>query len=206
MGNLRIVHVDDSENILKLMKEVLEWGFKSEKGTVELRQDKNFDRVEEDIKNGNLADVYILDNEITERRDLEGAEIAQRIHGRAGKPVVIISLLSSNPDGVVKKYGKELNFRSIPTLSKVTEAHLCFFYVGDCLRRLADEERKLTFEEWLEEQRIERKKESELGAEETLSLKAIQDRMLAYVSMGGEGAFWVSLDKFLKEHKAKKLI
>lgn len=203
MNELNIVHVDDSGNVLSLMKEFIENGFKSKDRVVSLRQEKNFKGVEQDIATGNLAHVYILDNEIT-GGDKEGAEIAQEIYDKAeteGRKVIVINLLSSNPEGVMDLYGEELRNRDIPVLNKITEAHLCFFYIGDCLNRLIKGENKLPFEGWLKENGIRRIEEGNLAREKILSLVKIQRRLQAFITIRAEGAFWTPEGDFINMNR-----
>lgn len=150
MDKRKVVYIDDSLELRMLAGEAFKVGLTKDDTEVEIRED--FELLLEEISTGNLADVYILDNEIAGADD-EGAVMAQKIHDRAkelGKNVLVITLLCSNPEGVYKEYGEGLKSRSIPVLHKRFQAAICGFYVGKVLR----DGQSLLFEEWLKTEGI----------------------------------------------------
>ena len=109
----------------------------------------DFDQLKEELRGGDLAEVYILDNEITGDTS-QGAKLACQIKQRAqelGREVTIISLLCSNPDAVKEIYGSELSVLDIPVGYKLTEAPQVGFYAAACLKA----GRQLNYQGWLRE-------------------------------------------------------
>lgn len=145
-GKFRIVHCEDGSWGPRL-HDMFENGF-GDKVEFELRP--NFSKLKEEIASGKLGEAYILDNEITEDDQVQGGKMAQLIYDKAqelGRDVIIISLLCSNPEGVRKKYGDELDTRGIPILNKTFQALFAAFYIGRCLTK-----GKIGFSQWLTEE------------------------------------------------------
>ncbi|MDO8610666.1 MAG: hypothetical protein Q7R95_09040 [bacterium] len=148
MSNKRIVWVEDSADVRFSLGRMFQNGFKRDGVEYEERPDLNVTK--DEIKSGNLADVYILDNEITGASDIEGAQIAQEIYdaaNRLGRKVIVVTLLCSNPKTVHKLYGDELDKRQIPVLQKLSDAPLIGFWIGACIAQ----DKYMSLNDWLKE-------------------------------------------------------
>lgn len=100
----KIVHIEDDQGHRERLGQIYDTGFQRDGVTFEQRPD--FTSTADDILTGNLADFYLLDNDI-EGQNIRGGAIAQQIHDKArelGKEVTVITLLSSNPEGVRHEY------------------------------------------------------------------------------------------------------
>lgn len=155
---MRIVHVDDDVRGKKVADNFFRRGLQADDTKFETYED--WEQVDKDITSGDLAYVYILDNDIP--YDRAGGSVAQQIHDKAQElqlsgqldhPVLVITLLCSNPDKVREIFGDGLQKRSIPVLSRVTDVFLCGFYIGNAIEKYRKKMEKEipTFDQWLQE-------------------------------------------------------
>lgn len=184
----RVVYIEDGP-----WREVLAPAFKNglAREDVEVENRGNFDKLRQEIGLGDLANVYILDNEITGDRE-EGAQIAQKIHDRAkelGKEVLIITMLCSNPKGVRDTYGDELDKRGIPVLHKNAHAALCGFYVGRCLGK-----GKVSLEDWLTQEGVNL-------PEFNTRIQMVSGEICGSVEKSASGGFYISLRDFVTRNR-----
>lgn len=194
MDKKRIVYVEDGE-FRYAFGAALKNGFKQDGVEVDPRTD--FQQLKQELKEGDLADVYILDNEIAgEEEGKEGGQMAQAIFDRAkelGRDVLIITMLCSNPDGVREQYGQELDIREIPVLHKNIHASLCAFFIGRCLTR-----GKIGFQDWLKEEGV-------VLPEYDEATKGIDGKIYTQVESSKPGSFFQPLREFASMHRKEIL-
>lgn len=201
--DFKIVHIDDDISHLERLGAIFRKGFDNEHITFEQRPD--FDEVQRELVSGDLADVYILDNDI-EGHATRGGAIATQIHDRAeaaGKEVIIVTLLSSNPEGVRREYGNALNERGIVALNKIKDSAIVGFYVGNALEPLinrpAGTEGRIkvpTFSEWSSHEGVT---VSQGGLIPAMDVDYHIGRV---IRMGEGGDFFRRPSAFLAEHRA----
>lgn len=193
MDKRKIVYVEDGD-FRSYYARVLKKGLLRDDVEIDVRE--NFDALVEEMDQGELADVYILDNEVPgDTVEEEGAQIAQRIHDKAlelGREVLVINLLCSNPAGVRKEYGAGLTSRDIPVLSKTNEAALCGFYVGNCLSA----GRKISYSQWLKDQSI-------TLPSDCSESKVVQTEICTRIVVGNgtEGSFYLDPREFITRRR-----
>ncbi|NTU46350.1 hypothetical protein HGA88_01870 [Candidatus Roizmanbacteria bacterium] len=159
----RVMYVEDSENWLEMVGEHLTTGLQSSNTLVETSP--NFDLVRRDLRNGNLPQILITDNDI-EGENTRGAQIAlqlRRASEELRQPIVLITLLCSNPEGVQRIYGEQLTANRIQNLDKREDAGMLGFYCGDILNNLPQLERDRSipnYGDWLNKNEISYSQES----------------------------------------------
>ncbi len=196
----RIVHIEDSEGWREMFADMFSQGF-GDLAIFESRAD--CDLLKQELDSGELANAYILDNEIGYDY---GGELASQIIDRArelGQDIIVVTLLCSSIPQAEREYGQDLRERNIPILDKLLYGALCGFYVARCLK-----EGQVAFTDYIEE----------IGAKTFESVASylyrytertsIADRLMMAVSYGEEGAFFKSFENFLmmnREAMLKKL-
>lgn len=190
MTKKRIEYIEDG-HWRQTLEPAFTNGFAGEGVSVVARED--FTELKADLKTGNLADVYILDNEIT-GKDEEGAEMALEICKRAtelDRDVLVITMLCSNPDTVRKVYGDELDENGIPICCKLTDAAIIGFYIGRCLK----EGTTIDFQEWLTSEGI-------TMPENTKKTRDVQSEITSTLEYGAEpGGFYLRPREFIGQNR-----
>lgn len=152
---IKIVHVEDSSNWRELLGEAFSNGLSRSGVTFESRAD--FVRLVAEIEGANpedLPDILILDNEAPGG---EGSLIALRAKQRArelGKDIIVVNLLCSAPEEVMKKHGADLKVEGIPVLNKTEDAAILGFYLGACVGKEGVIPSKIDFYEWVKQEGI----------------------------------------------------
>lgn len=201
--DFKIVHIDDDMSQRERLGALFGKGFANEHITFEQRPD--FEEVQRELVSGDLADVYILDNDI-EGYSTRGGAIATQIHDRAiaaGKEVIIVTLLSSNPEGVRREYGDALGERGIAALNKIKDSTIVGFYVGNALEPLINRptgtEGRIkvpTFSEWSSQEGVTVSQGGLIPAMDV-------DYHIGRIIRQGEGGdFFRRPSAFLAEHRA----
>lgn len=149
MLNKRIVWVEDSKDMRSTLGGMFKKGFTKE--GVKYEERPNFDSTMREVATGDLADVYIFDNEVLGgESDIYGAEVAKQVVDSAkklGKEVIVVTLLCSNPEDVQRVHGDELKKRGVPALQKNSDAPLLGFWIGACIQA----GKNISLEDWLRE-------------------------------------------------------
>jgi len=147
--------------------------------------------------------MFIFYNEIAGSEPLNGATIAQQIYDIAaslGKKVIVLNLLCSNPDTVIKTYGRDLGSRNIPVLSKFTDAALAGFWIANCISA----GRKIEFTDWLKETTTLRYDPTKYDVGRSMNLearKAIQTALSLSIMDGDEsGCFFQPPRDYIDAH------
>ncbi len=186
---MKIVYVEDGDFRYSFAPSLLN-GLKQDGVEIAIRE--TLDESIEELEQGNLADVYILDNEILPG-DMTGAEFALKIKEKAralGKEVLVISLLCSNPDEVRKEFGPQFTEYGIPVLSKNYHAAFCAFFVGACIR----EGKALQFEQWLQRE--------EFSLPEPPS--RLSDKFMVHVEMNPiAGGYYLQPKEYLDQNRER---
>lgn len=153
---------------------------------------KDFTELKADLKTGNLADVYILDNEIAGEGE-EGAQMALEIHKRAfelSKEVLIITILCSAADKVRELYGDKLDAKGIPICFKLTDAAIIGFYIGRCL----EEGKTVDFQQWLTSEGITMPKNKSEARE-------VQNMVTTQIEIAESGGFYLKPREFIRANR-----
>ncbi|MBM3254537.1 MAG: hypothetical protein FJZ16_09810 [Candidatus Omnitrophica bacterium] len=155
---------------------------------------ENFAELRRALATGELADVYILDNEIV-GEDKEGAQMALAIRQRAcemRREVLVITLLCSAPIEVRKTYGGSLDKNGIPICSKLTDAAIVGFYIARCI----DTGKVLSLKEWLTAEGISM-------PENTREARDVQTKLVVRAEMEEAGGFYLGPREFIARYKER---
>lgn len=185
----RIEYIEDG-SWRDILEPVFKKGLERESIIVNARED--FTQLKQDLELGNLADVYILDNEIAGDHD-RGAEMALKIHEKAtemDKEVLVITLLCSAPDKVKETHGGSLNEKGIPILSKLTDAGICGFFVGRCIR----EDKNLDFNAWIKSEGIQMPQNTPEG-------RGVQNAITIRMEKVEPGGFYLKPREFIEKYR-----
>lgn len=186
--NRLIVHVEDGP-FGDMFKSQLENGLAGDGVSFELRKD--FVKLREELKSGDLAWCYILDNEVLD--SARGAQMALEIHRCAqelGREVLVITMLCSAPDEVRKEYGDVLDDCQIPILSKLGHAALCGFWIGACIKN----EAMIPFDEWI-------RSGGGVLNEDSMSIRAVQNRLLVMIQNREPGGFYQPVSEYVRDRR-----
>lgn len=188
---IRIVHIEDGF-ARKAFEPVFANGFARPNTLFESRPD--FSVLRNELTTGNLASVYILDNEIVgDSEGKQGGEFATEIIRRSmelQRPTLVATLLCSNPLGVRQMYGAELDECKIPTFSKSSQAPICGFWTARCI----DEDRIIPIDEYLALEGIN------LPSEE-LTAWSVQKEVMDTIKNASPGSFYFHPREFVYAHE-----
>ena len=180
----RVVYIEDNEGQRKINGDAFVKGLADESVRVEVRE--NFLELEQELigdAGKELADVYIMDNEILAQRGGGlGTEMAEKILLEAEKrekDVLVITLLCSNPKEAKRCLTKKTlpdgtNLSDVvPCLDKQTEAAFCGFYVATILRdgKLLLDGNLCTFDAWLREKGLTHVIDQELSVRDGINIE-----------------------------------
>lgn len=198
--DIRVKYVEDG-GYGPAIRSAFRTGLQRSDRSVTVEHDLDFYDVLAELESGNLADVYIFDNEITGEYDQIGAEIAMRVYDKAhelNKDVLVITLLCSNTSEVRKQYGTGLFDRGVPILQKNFHASTCGFYVAACI----EAESTIPFDKWVRREGINLKSGSEgVGGD----IQVIEGRMLS-TAEDNSGSFYLSPRAFIDKFGIRKLL
>lgn len=180
----KIVYIEDGD-----WRQTLSPAFRNGFGEDVVVDDReDFQELFKELEKGDLASVYILDNEIV-GEDKQGAEMAQIIYKRAndlGREVLVITMLCSAPKRVREKYGEGLASKGIPILDKNAHAAICGFYIGSCLQK----GKKIAFDDWLT-------KEGIALPESRQETQDVQTAIMLEMELGEAGGFYLNPRDFI---------